>query len=180
MDEQSEKTRIRLADHLAQHTYDYLQVPPNGNRNIVIIGDLNDEPFSRSLDFLNTHRHHGRAQGPRHWTDDDAKRVHLYNATWRLLGEQFGHVGPSGLAGGINGAAGTYYWEAKRSWANLDHIIVSGGLLRPSRPYLNEEKTMIISLPEFLTNGFPKKFSEDSGKFSGVSDHLPLFGAIEL
>jgi endonuclease/exonuclease/phosphatase family metal-dependent hydrolase len=168
----SDKTRFRLADFLGTYSYDFLHA--DGEKNhLVIVGDLNEEPFEHNLGTLYAHRNRGRARGREHWTDSDVKRVHLYNTSWRLLGEKHPH--PIDANSTVFGdCAGTYYWESNRSWHHFDQLIVSGGLLESEAPYLDEQSTHIVSSPAFLTNGLPLKFSSDNGSFHGVSDHLPI------
>jgi hypothetical protein len=144
------------------------------------MGDLNEEPYGRNLECLYAHRHRAKSIGKPHWADNDVKRSHLYNTSWRLLGERYAHPEPLSRPRELVGSAGTYYWEAKRSWAHLDHFIVSGSLLGATPPYFDENEAAIVSLSEFLTNGLPLKFTEDSGKFRGLSDHLPIYGRIIL
>lgn len=180
LDEASEITRFRIADYLAQYTHDYLTQKSSKARGVLVMGDLNEEPYGRNLEILNAHRHRERSLGLAHWADNDVKRTHLYNPSWRLMGEKYAHPEPTLRPRELVGSAGTYYWEAKRSWAHLDHFIVSGSLLGNQAPYFDENESAIVSLVEFLTNGLPIKFSEDSGKFRGVSDHLPIYGRIFL
>lgn len=179
-DVKSEQIRYRIADHLSQYVYDFLHENTTGKKknSVIIIGDLNDEPFGESTqEVLNAHRHRSRSYKA-HWADDDVKRVHLYNCSWRLLGEKTPH--PPGKAECNQSVAGTYYWEQKKSWHNLDHLIVSSGLLGENPPFINESEFTIISLPEFMPDGIPLKFYENKGKFSGLSDHLPILATISL
>lgn len=179
MDEKgSKKLRFRTADYLSGYTYDFVNERP-GLNHIAIVGDLNEEPFEDNLDVLNAHRHRARSQGIGHWADDDVKRTHLYNTSWRLLGEKFSYP-ESAVVPVDDNCAGTYYWEVEKSWRHFDQLIVSGGLLQPKRPFIDESETTIVSSPAFLTDGLPLKFSRDGPKFRGLSDHLPLFAQIHI
>lgn len=180
LDDSSDRTRFRMADYLAQYVYDFLKVDTAKRRGVILLGDLNDEPFGDSLSALYAHRHRERAQKRSHWTDEDVKRVHLYNTSWRLLGEKFPFPEPASGVVSQQGCAGTYYWEDKSSWANLDHIVVSGSMLTDELPRIDEAQVAIVSLPEFLTDGVPIKFSAEGGKFRGLSDHLPVVGQATL
>lgn len=179
MDEEgSEDQRYDNATCLGKYSYDFISKDAENN-NVVIVGDLNEEPHERSLRRLNAHRHRGRALGKSHWADGDVKRLHLYNTSWRLLGEKHAHPSRGGTPA-LDHSAGTYYWEEERAWRNFDQLIVSGGLLGEKEPFINEHETLIVSLPAFLTNGLPLKFKNKEGTYSGVSDHLPLFTIIHI
>ena len=170
----SEQTRFRLADHLAMYSYDFLNEKP-GSNHIAVLGDLNEEPFERSLLALYAHRNRYRSKAKTHWADHDSKRAHLYNTSWRLLGEKYPHRGKS-----LDDCAGTYYWESERTWHHFDHLIVSGGLLQATTPFLDEEQVHIVSSNALLTDGLPIKFSSKNGVYRGLSDHLPLVARINI
>lgn len=179
-EDKSELVRYRISDYVAQYSHDFLNEDLSEDRHLTIIGDLNDEPYDQSLTVLNAHRYRGRAQGKSHWSSDQVKRTHLYNTSWRLLGEKHPHPSSNLAVLPMGNSAGTYYWATKRSWLHLDHLIVSGGLLGPTVPYLDESEVTIVSLPEFLNDGFPEKFSKDAHKYHGLSDHLPIYAMIHI
>ncbi|NHQ90269.1 endonuclease/exonuclease/phosphatase family protein [Janthinobacterium lividum] len=174
----SDRGRFRSADFLSTYSFDFISQDQDFH-DIVIVGDLNEEPYEPNLGVLNAHRHRGRSLKKFHWTDHNVKRVHLYNSSWRLLGEKHPITSPEILHGSEH-SAGTYYWEAKHTWHHFDHAIVSGGLLRDKIPFLDEGEACILSLPSLLTEGFPIKFSCENGKYSGLSDHLPIFLKINI
>lgn len=178
--EESAKIRWRLADYLARYCYSFLKANSVDKRSLLILGDLNEEPPAETLAVLNAHRHRGRAQSASHASDKDVARVHLYNTSWRLLGEKHPHPVSESGALAMSNAAGTYYRSTHYAWYHLDHLIVSGGLLQTSVPYLRESEVAVISLPEFLTDGLPKKFAKKDEMFTGVSDHLPIFARIHI
>lgn len=172
----SDKTRFRLSDHLAMKGYEFLNECP-GYNHIFILGDLNEEPFEHNLDTLFAHRHRSRSRAKSHWADHDSKRVHLYNTSWRMLGEKHPHTPGAQITGGC---AGTFYWESERTWHHFDHIIVSGGLLSENIPYLGEDEVTIVSSPKFLHNGVPIKFRKQKDEYVGLSDHLPVVARIYI
>ncbi len=176
-DENSDQYQEQLAQQLRGHIYDFIYPThkPVG-RNVVILGDLNAEPFSKVMrrDFAST-RSRVRTQLRSHPTDKDVKRLHLYDCAWRLLGETNAHdhdTGPGGVAG-------TYYWKKKGTWHTLDHVIVSGGLLTNAMPYLCETSIEVFHNEELVdTEGHPSAFEWIDDKASGLSDHLPVVGSL--
>jgi endonuclease/exonuclease/phosphatase family metal-dependent hydrolase len=175
----SEDARSRTSDYLSRYAYDFIRGKASEQRSIVIIGDLNEEPFELPQRALHAHRDRSRSQSRPHWADDDVKRVHLYNCSWRLLGEKTPHTVTTNSPDAIH-AAGTFYWASKRSWHHLDHIIVSSGLLGTTPPYLDESHVAIGATPEFMPEGLPEKFSIKEGNARGLSDHLPIVAKIRL
>ena len=77
----------------------------------------------------------------------------------------------------VQGIAGSFYNKnPKLGWRTFDHILVSGGLLKPPAPYLDEAQTKVV-LTEAMkgTNGMPCPFEMANGL--GASDHLPIVRA---
>jgi endonuclease/exonuclease/phosphatase family metal-dependent hydrolase len=101
--------RRRLADYVRGNTYDFLQ--PNTSstsldRHTVILGDLNEEPTSNLFqEHLEAARDHASGRQAAHWRDSNPRRVRLYNASWRFLGEQVAYSGGTPALG----LAGTFY-----------------------------------------------------------------------
>src|SRR5262249_50710715 len=135
----SRVTRERLADVLRRDSHAFLipAVPVSRlTRHLVILGDLNEEPtaaiFRERLigcrDRASSHH--------THWQDQGVRRIRLYNAAWRYLGEQV----PHGTAGQPVGAAGTVYNDSqdadRRGWRTFDHLLVSSELVGDLPPYL--------------------------------------------
>jgi hypothetical protein len=178
MNKGSETLRERAGDHLGMHCYEFIQGDP-GNHHIIIMGDFNDEPFDSSLERLNTHRHRTRSVSPMHWADHFVKRLHLYNTSWRLMGEKHGHLTATNSSQ-LQDAAGTYYSEGEKKWLHLDHLIVSGNLLKGTPPYVDENQIQIVSSKSFLANGLPLKFRKDKLGYFGLSDHLPITAIISI
>ena len=172
----SETTRARIADALAIYVYEFLNKKPIENRHIIILGDLNDEPYGVPHQFLHGHMHRSRSMRAAHWADHDMKRVHLYNCAWRLFGENNAHS--PGSTSLLENAAGTYFWEKKNAWSVIDQIIVSGGLLTHDAPYIDEATLVVGSLPEFMPDGLPLAFSKTAAGYKGLSDHLPIIAKI--
>lgn len=167
----SDWTRSETARALARYVYDYLDEDLDAaNKHMVILGDLNEEPFGLLERDLNAQRERVRAQR-RHWTDRDRKRRYLYNISWRMLGERV-----PAAATTANHSAGTYYWADKLEWRTLDHIIVDGSLVGSAYPTIDEMQTGVVTHPQLFRGGrVPRKFAWDGSKATGgVSDHLPI------
>jgi endonuclease/exonuclease/phosphatase family metal-dependent hydrolase len=105
----SRAARQRLADYLRGDTYDFLHPGASvaaPERHVVILGDLNEQPPSPLFEeHLHAARDHRSGRQPAHWRDRNQRRVRLYNASWRFLGEQVAYAGGPASAG----VAGTYY-----------------------------------------------------------------------
>jgi hypothetical protein len=120
-------------------------------------------------------RFRAKARQKEHYTDKDIKRLHLYNCSWRFLGERRPHGGSNSEVE----TAGTYYWNDKKRWYTFDQIIVSGGMLTEEAPFLDEGSLEICVTPEVLGGeSRPRKFTWENQQPRGVSDHLPIIGQI--
>jgi endonuclease/exonuclease/phosphatase family metal-dependent hydrolase len=180
MDEDSSLlARERLAEILRRDCYEFLhpEVPKRGQeRHVVLFGDLNEEPMAEVFkERLMGCRDHATSQQTRDSYARQLRRVRLYNAAWRFLGEQTPHAGgppPSRVI------AGTYF-AAPHGWRTFDHVLVSRGLLGASPPHLDESRTRILSADILVDDhGRPTPFVV--GATRGVSDHLPLLGHLVL
>lgn len=169
-EEEAKSSREKMAEFLNKYTYDYLL--SSRDRSVLIIGDLNEDPFEEALIKLHAHRYRSRA-GDKHWSDKDTRRIHLYNCTWRLLGEKAAYSNNNSSV--AKSAAGTYYWGLKKRWHSYDQIIVSFGLISNNLPHLDERATHIVDLPEFIPEKLPVGFKKDKSGYIGLSDHLPIY-----
>jgi endonuclease/exonuclease/phosphatase family metal-dependent hydrolase len=173
----SEIYRGRLAETVSAHAYEFLNAPRRKTiPHVVVLGDLNTEPFDGVfLSRLDASRDRDRPRQRVHPSDRDVRRVRFYNASWRLLGERNPHDPMSST----HHWAGTYYNASDRTWHTYDQVLVTGGLLSESPPYLEESSLGVVPLPGCLgTNGKPEPFTWLNGVASGLSDHLPLMGRI--
>jgi len=177
-DESSHKTRFRLADQLSKEVFQFLD-KDRVSHHAIVLGDLNEEPFEDNLGVIYAHRHRSRSRARVHKADRKVERAHLYNTSWRLMGEKHAH-NFSGTSTLTQNCAGTFFWESKKTWHHLDHIIVSGGLLDGDLPFLDEDDLQIVSSEKFLTDGLPLKFQERKGVYVGLSYHLPLVAKIKI
>ena len=125
------------------------------SRDVVIVGDFNDEPFSDALsERLAAYR------------DRDLVRIKeeaFYNPFWRWLGERQ-HVEDEG---GGRLPAGTHFYKRGplSRWFTYDQIVVSSALLGRSIWNLVEGATSVL-LPEALL--------QEDGTMRGGFDHLPI------
>lgn len=172
MGDNSDEYRRRSADTLSEYVFDYVHtLQGNLKSHVLVIGDLNEEPFELPQMALFGHRHRSGSKRAPHWTDSDVKRLHLYNASWRTVGEKHPHP----AATDRTDIAGTFYWRNKRQWLTIDQMLISGGLLSQGVPYFDEARFEVVGLPEFLEpDGLPSKFSWTGGIPAGLSDHLPV------
>jgi hypothetical protein len=174
----SKHVRSDVAHFLMSYIYDFLhEIVQGETRHIVILGDLNEEPYKLLEERLHACRSRSRSREREHYRAADVKRVRLYNCAWRFIGERYPHMGgPS-----ANDTAGTYYWEAEKTWHTFDHVIVNGSLLTDAIPFLDESSVRVLTCPLLLEpEGKPEKFDWRNGKPTGVSDHLPIAGQIIL
>lgn len=173
-----EKERERLASFLAEQIYEYVhQAPPDERHHVVVMGDLNNEPFEGHFEEWHSFaRNRPRATQPEHYTDQDVRRIRMYNCAWRWLGEQWTHSHSEPLLPSI---AGTYFSEETKNWHTFDQILVTGGLLTQEFPVLAEEYVCRFIDPALFDQGGQlRKFDWNGGRPYGVSDHVPLVGRI--
>jgi hypothetical protein len=173
------KIRDRIAHRLSLENYDFITKDCH-KHHLAIVGDFNEEPFESAIETLHAHRDRRRSKGRPHWKDGDVKRLHLYNTSWRLLGEKHPHSPNRTQDNSLEGCAGTYYWAAKKTWRHFDQFIVSAGLLGSDSPHIDESEIVVVSSSAFLTDGLPMKFSFEGDKYVGLSDHLPIYANIYI
>jgi endonuclease/exonuclease/phosphatase family metal-dependent hydrolase len=176
--EESRHSRGDIARYLNGVVYDFLRSGQNTERrHVLIVGDMNEEPFGLLEERFYASRDRASARRREHYTDQDVKRVRLYNCAWRWMGESGPHIG--GMPAGE--VAGTYFWKKANCWRTLDHVLVDGTLLTEQFPYLDESRVAVVTGPFLLgSQGRPEKFQWNNGKPTGVSDHLPIRGRIVL
>jgi hypothetical protein len=175
----SQIARERLADAVRRDCFTFLRpaVPtPGVRRHVVVVGDLNDEPSARVFGRGRLEGYRDRASsGIRHHSYAQSRRVRLYNAAWRMLGERTPHTGGATPTQVI---AGTYF-KPPDQWRTFDHVLVSEGLLGTTPPYLDESRTRVVSADILVAaRGRPTPFTPDPPR--GVSDHLPILGTLVL
>jgi hypothetical protein len=160
---ESEPFRIMAADQCSV-IVDELRARNDGVQ-LLVVGDFNDEPFSRSVqEYLLAVRDKERM------LDSRTTRPYLYNCSWRLLLDE--------------SAPGTYYRaEEKTPWLLFDQVMVSPGLLRPAGGLRLDEESVTVFRPAWMQqrNGAPKPFRRIEGKLiKGYSDHFPVVGRLAV
>lgn len=129
----------------------------NPRSNILVMGDLNDEPRNRSIAEVLQAKESGRLA-----TDGIAQ---LYILSKNLKQE-----------GGIEG---TYYYRGE--WNQIDHFIVSGQLLDNTANFYTMPQHCEIFAPDFLTvtnpkdgTRMPKRTYQGTFYRGGTADHFPM------
>ncbi|HGW3728900.1 TPA: endonuclease/exonuclease/phosphatase family protein [Citrobacter freundii] len=128
-------------------------------KNVIILGDFNEEPFNKSLtDILCASRDINLVK--------KSPRL-LYNPFWRHLVN--GRMFPEHKE--FEGC-GTYYYKGDEihRWRTFDQIIFSSSFVRDGDWFLNEANTEI-----FYDETFIKFIYNSKSKF----DHLPVISTIE-
>jgi len=145
------------------------------NKNVILMGDFNDEPFdrgimnylqaSRDLDHLEEiFKKSGNNYKPE-IKNYLGKKAYLFDCMWNLLGDS---------------DIGTYYFgESVNSMNMLDQFIISRGL------YFGEQKLRIdlnstkifTEIMSTLLKKRPKEFDKSTGE--GFSDHFPIEAIIK-
>jgi endonuclease/exonuclease/phosphatase family metal-dependent hydrolase len=134
---------------------------------LVVLGDLNLEPFEEELNGLPTSRSRDTVREYRPTRSSD---VLLYNASWRFLGER----APWSADAAAPTLAGTYRLTGSSgptAWRTFDHVIVSQGLLGSTRWVLNEEMLRIFADDVV--------YDSSAGTPREPFDHIPLIGALD-
>jgi hypothetical protein len=127
------------------------------DRDVVFLGDFNDEPFSQSI-----------SESLRAYRDRELVRHHkdaYYNPFWRLLGEQQ-HLEAEG-ENRPRLPAGTHFYRSGyfSRWFTFDQIIVSSALIGESSWRLVESATRVVAHDALLTR---------NGAMVDCFDHLPI------
>jgi hypothetical protein len=176
-EEESKKYRSETARQLGRYIFDYFAESAEEARHLVLVGDMNEEPFGLLEEELHAQRTRLRAAEGKHWRDDDVGRKYLYNLSWRWTGEHRAFNPGQQLE---TDASGTYHYKGK--WHTFDHLIVDGSLLSEPPPLVDEASAHVVVHPLlFGRAGVPKSFSWVApGEFSGVSDHLPIAAILHL
>ena len=146
------------------------------NENILIMGDLNDEPFDRSvLNELQAGNGEDKIEEPlKSATGHELPspktylglKAYFFNYMWKFLGEP---------------DRGSYYFSGSVNTMNmLDQFIVSRGLYFGLSGLQVKNGSVDIFRPTVMQSGSkkrPKAFDRKTGK--GYSDHFPIVMVLE-
>jgi endonuclease/exonuclease/phosphatase family metal-dependent hydrolase len=190
---QSEPHRMTVADYCGRlveevlkfSRSDFLDLPnaesslqkliARWNRNVLVMGDFNDEPFNRSiLEYLLASRDYDHVEEqvkasrgrkiptPKAYLQLDA---YLFNCMWPLLGQP--DVGT------------LYYSGATNSMNLLDHFTVSRGLLCGEAKLRIDLASVRIFTPAVMTSPKKRPVPFDRKTKKGYSDHFPIEAVIK-
>jgi hypothetical protein len=147
------------------------------NRNVLVLGDFNDEPFDRSiLDYLQATKDEDvleediKFKAGANKPDAKAylsKKAYLFNCMWPLTGRS--DQGTYHFGGSQQGPPPAHTFNM------LDQVIVSRGLFYGRKGLRIDPASVAIFRPAQMAAGAkkrPKKFERETGK--GYSDHFPI------
>ncbi|MEM8900513.1 MAG: hypothetical protein AAGC85_20520 [Bacteroidota bacterium] len=193
---ESEPFRITLASHcgtlidkvLKFSSSQYIHLPDNldtlrlinnkWNKNVLVMGDFNDEPFNRSLmDTLQASNGTDNLEEDfKNLAGEDKiipplesyrqKQAFLFNCMWSQLGKP---------------DLGTFFYsKAINTLLTLDHFIISKGLYYGVNGLKMNLDSVEIFQPGIMTSGKgrPIAYSVERGK--GYSDHFPIISRMEI
>ena len=119
---------------------------------IIVMGDFNDEPHSRSLtDYALSMMSRDKVVY--------ARNPALYNLMWNLLGEQKGSYVYSGVS------------------MMIDQFLVTKGIAKKSGDFVLDESKVKTEVFEGMVSGrydTPVRFGQSKPNLEGYSDHLPI------
>ncbi len=196
---ESEPYRLTVASHAGRLVDELLKLPkiefmalPDDevclellndlwNRNVLLMGDFNDEPFDRSiLDFLQASKGEDHLEEPLKKSrglkipSPSAylnKQSFLFNCMWPKLGMA---------------DEGTYHFSGSTNTMNLlDQFMISKGLYFGEQGLKFNQQSVEIFRASIMATGAkkrPKKFEYDKNgvKRNGYSDHFPITATIDL
>ncbi len=193
---ESEPFRITVAEHAGRLVDGVLKLPRSRwkdpvkptlaeinaawNRNVLLMGDFNDEPYSRSImGYLQASTGVDRLEedikasggGVPKLSDYLKKEAYLFNGMSRFLGQP---------------DEGTHYYSDATNTMNvLDQFMVSKGLYYGREQLRWKTDAVHIFKPAVMASGDkkrPKGLVRKDGLITdpGFSDHFPILGAIEV
>ncbi len=196
---ETEPYRLTIASHCGRLVDQLLKYPKNEfealpdtedsleklnerwHRNVLLMGDFNDEPFDRSImDFLQASSGEDNLEepikkSPRMKIPSEAaylnKQAYLFNCMWPKLGIP---------------DEGTLFYSGSVNTMNLlDQFIISKGLYYGMQGLKLDQQSVEIFRPSIMASGVkkrPRKFEFDKKgiKTNGYSDHFPITAVIDL
>lgn len=197
---ESEPYRLTLANHCGRIVDDVLKFPraefmllpdtpqslidlnARWNRNVLLMGDFNDEPFNRSmLTYLQASNGTDKLEEPiRKFGGTNLpaaegylrRQAFLFNCMWPVLGRP---------------DEGTYYYSDSTNTMNLlDQFVISRGLFYGSAGLRLDPQSVEIFRHSLISTGVkgrPKAFEfSKNGQVvvSGYSDHFPILSRLTV
>jgi len=161
--QESEPKRVFVASQIRQKIDSLQKINPNAN--IIVMGDLNDEPNNKSIaETLNAKPY-----------TENLKPNELFNAMGTLKAEG------KGTHAHYNSK------EKKVEWNLLDQIILSPALVNKKNKVRYVAGSATIHKPDFLLQTEPEQYRGQplrtfAGKryLAGYSDHLPVYVLLAL
>ncbi len=148
---ESEPYRIITGETLS-YFVQRVQEVKGSDAAIIVMGDFNDEPYSRSLtDYALSSMNRDKVVY--------ARNPVLYNLMWNILGERKGSYVYSGVS------------------SVLDQFLVSKGIAKKSGAFiLDEEEVKLEIFPGMISGRYdtPIRFGQSKPNLEGFSDHLPI------
>jgi hypothetical protein len=153
------------------------------DQNVLVMGDLNDEPFDRSVfDYLKATKDLDlleeplkKAGGRREIPAASSyleRQAYLFNCMWRFLGMpdtgSFYHTG------------GAENPDPSHTMNLLDQFLISRGLYYGAQGLRMDLESTRMTTPKGMTTnkGRPRPFDRENKK--GMSDHFPIEGVIKV
>lgn len=119
---------------------------------IIVMGDFNDEPYSRSMtDYALSMMSRDKVVY--------ARNPALYNLMWNLLGERKGSYVYSGVS------------------MMIDQFLVAKGIAKKSGDFILDEAQVKVEIfPDMVSGRYdtPIRFGQSKPNLEGFSDHLPI------
>jgi len=196
---ESEPYRLTVASHAGRIVDQLLKLPkedfmalPNDeisleiinelwSRNVLLMGDFNDEPFDRSImNFLQASNGEDHLEEPIKKssglkipspTSYLRKQAYLFNCMWQKFAIP---------------DEGTYHFSQSTNTMNLlDQFMISKGLYFGEQGLKFDQQSVEIFKPSIMASGAkkrPKKFEYDRNRIkkNGYSDHFPITATINI
>ncbi|HYK47635.1 MAG TPA: endonuclease/exonuclease/phosphatase family protein [Parafilimonas sp.] len=165
---ESEPFRIMVGENLSYWIKRIMEIRGE-TEAIIVMGDLNDEPFNRSVSeyALGVADEHVIENAARPILPDTVHKPYLLNLMHQFLGQN----------------RATFVFGNEKNV--LDQFLVSRGLILNAGYFSVQEVNIVDFLPELVTGEYkkPVSFGAPSSAHSynpeGFSDHLPIYMVIE-
>lgn len=188
---ESEPHRITVAEHCGRLVDNFLkfsrqdyppdtvaglaQINEKWNRNVLVMGDLNDEPFNRSvldylqgtkdLDHLEEEIKKAPGRQTPHLRDYLGKQAYLFNCMWPVFATP---------------DRGSHFFSpSTNSMGVLDQILVSRGLYYGKQKLQLTPDTAQIFTPDEMSSTKGRPVAFDKQRKKGYSDHFPITAVIK-